>query len=102
MARKPPTLTKMGLSEAVHLEVGLSRADSAAIVQRVVDAIAEALDKGEQVKIMGFGTLSVHQKSERIGRNPKTGQETTITSRRVVSFKPSTSLKKRVADLKVR
>lgn len=102
MTRKPPTLTKMGLSEAVHLEVGLSRADSAAIVQRVVDAIAEALDKGEQVKIMGFGTLSVHQKSERIGRNPKTGQETTITSRRVVSFKPSTSLKKRVADLKVR
>lgn len=102
MARRPPTLTKMGLSEAIHLEVGLSRADSAAMVQRVIDALSEALDKEEQVKIMGFGTLSVHRKSERIGRNPKTGQEATITPRRVVSFKPSASLKKRVADLKVR
>lgn len=102
MARRPPTLTKMGLSEAIHLEIGLSRADSRALVQRVVDALAETLDKGEQVKIMGFGTLSVHQKSERVGRNPKTGQATTIAPRRVVSFKPSASLKRRVADLKVR
>ena len=87
----------MDLSEAVFEEVGLSRNESAQLVERILDLMSEALIKGEQVKISSFGTFSVRSKNERIGRNPKTGEEVPITPRRVLTFKPSHLMKDRVA-----
>lgn len=91
------TLTRMDLTEAVFREVGLSRNESAQLVESVLEHMAAALERGEQVKISSFGTFSVRQKNARIGRNPKTGEEVPITPRRVLSFRPSHLLKERVA-----
>ncbi len=91
------TLTRMDLAEAVFREVGLSRQESAAIVESVLQHISDALVRGEQVKISSFGTFSIRDKTERIGRNPKTGEEVPITPRRVLSFRPSQLMKDRVA-----
>jgi len=91
------TLTRMDLAEAVFREVGLSRHESAQLVESVLDHISDALVRGEQVKISSFGTFSVREKNERIGRNPKTGEEVPITPRRVLSFRPSHLMKDRVA-----
>ena len=90
------TLTRMDLSEAVFREVGLSRNDSAQLVETVLDHMSDALVKGEQVKISSFGTFSVREKSARVGRNPKTGEEVPINPRRVLSFRPSHTMKDRV------
>ena len=92
------TLTRMDLSEAVSREVGLSRNESSDLVERVIELMSDALVDGGQVKISSFGTFSVRAKSERIGRNPKTGEEVPITPRRVLSFRPSHLMKERVAD----
>lgn len=91
------TLTRMDLAEAVFREVGLSRHESAQLVETVLGHISDALVRGEQVKISSFGTFSVRSKNERIGRNPKTGEEVPITPRRVLSFRPSHLMKDRVA-----
>ena len=91
------TLTRIELSEAVYREVGLSRNESAELVETVLNHISNALIKGEQVKISAFGTFSTRNKKQRIGRNPKTGIEIPITSRRVISFKASQIMKKKVA-----
>lgn len=91
------TLTRMDLSEAVFREVGLSRNDSAQLVESVLTHMSNALAKGEQVKISSFGTFSVRDKSARVGRNPKTGEEVPIQPRRVLTFRPSHLLKDRVA-----
>lgn len=91
------TLTRMDLAEAVFREVGLSRQESAALVESVLTHISDALVRGEQVKISSFGTFSIRDKTERIGRNPKTGEEVPITPRRVLSFRPSQLMKDRVA-----
>ncbi|HCI06902.1 MAG TPA: integration host factor subunit alpha [Sulfitobacter sp.] len=91
------TLTRMDLSEAVFREVGLSRNESAQLVESVLDHISDALVKGEQVKISSFGTFSVRSKSARVGRNPKTGEEVPISPRRVLTFRPSHLMKDRVA-----
>jgi integration host factor subunit alpha len=91
------TLTRMDLSEAVFREVGLSRNESAQLVESVLDHISDALVKGEQVKISSFGTFSVRSKSARVGRNPKTGEEVPINPRRVLTFRPSHLMKDRVA-----
>jgi len=91
------TLTRMDLSEAVFREVGLSRNDSAQLVESVLNHISDALVRGEQVKISSFGTFSVREKSARVGRNPKTGQEVPIQPRRVLTFRPSHLMKDRVA-----
>lgn len=91
------TLTRMDLAEAVFREVGLSRQESSAIVESVLQHISDALVRGEQVKISSFGTFSLRDKGERIGRNPKTGEEVPITPRRVLSFRPSQQMKDRVA-----
>ena len=88
----------MDLSEAVFREVGLSRNESAQLVETVIDLISEALVRGEQVKISSFGTFSVRQKSARVGRNPKTGEEVPIQPRRVLTFRPSHLMKERVAE----
>ena len=92
------TLTRMDLSEAVFREVGLSRNESAQLVETVLEEMSDALVRGEQVKISSFGTFSVRSKSARIGRNPKTGEEVPINPRRVLTFRPSHLMKDRVAD----
>ena len=91
------TLTRMDLSEAVFREVGLSRNESAQLVESVLDHMSDALVAGEQVKISSFGTFSVRNKTARIGRNPKTGEEVPINPRRVLTFRPSHLMKDRVA-----
>ncbi|KFI30349.1 integration host factor subunit alpha [Haematobacter missouriensis] len=91
------TLTRMDLSEAVFREVGLSRNESAALVESVLQHMSDALVAGEQVKISSFGTFSVRDKSARVGRNPKTGDEVPILPRRVMTFRPSHIMKDRVA-----
>jgi integration host factor subunit alpha len=90
------TLTRMDLSEAVFREVGLSRNESADLVESVLRHMSDALVKGEQVKISSFGTFSVRSKSSRVGRNPKTGEEVPIEPRRVLTFRPSHLMKDRV------
>lgn len=90
------TVTRAHLSEAVYQEVGLSRNESADLVEAVLDLVSEALEKGETVKISSFGTFSVRQKGQRIGRNPKTGEEVPIYPRRVLVFRPSQVLKSRI------
>ena len=92
------TLTRMDLSEAVFREVGLSRNESAQLVESVLDHVSDALVKGEQVKISSFGTFSVRSKSARVGRNPKTGEEVPINPRRVLTFRPSHLMKDRGAS----
>lgn len=91
------TLTRMDLSEAVFREVGLSRNDSAALVESVLAHMSDALVAGETVKISSFGTFTVRDKAARVGRNPKTGEEAPIPARRVLSFRPSHLMKERVA-----
>ena len=91
------TLTRMDLSEAVFREVGLSRNESAQLVESVLQHISDALVEGETVKISSFGTFTVRDKGPRIGRNPKTGEEVPISPRRVISFRPSHIMKERVA-----
>jgi len=91
------TLTRMDLSEAVFREVGLSRNESADLVERVLTLVSDALVGGEQVKISSFGTFSVREKAARVGRNPKTGQEVPISPRRVLTFRPSHLMRDRIA-----
>jgi integration host factor subunit alpha len=91
------TLTRMDLGDAVFREVGLSRNESAELVESVLAHMSDALAGGDTVKISSFGTFSLRDKNERIGRNPKTGEEVPITPRRVLSFRPSHLMKDRVA-----
>ncbi|MDF1854739.1 integration host factor subunit alpha [Pseudooceanicola sp.] len=91
------TLTRMDLSEAVFQEVGLSRNESAQLVESVLQHVSDALVRGEQVKISSFGTFSVRDKAARMGRNPKTGTEVPINPRRVLTFRPSHLMKDQVA-----
>lgn len=90
------TVTRADLTEAVYREIGLSRVESAALVESIIDHMIDALLRGETVKLAGFGTFSLRDKKERMGRNPKTGKEVPITPRRVLVFKPSSVLKDRV------
>lgn len=90
------TLTRMDLSEAVFQEVGLSRNESAELVETVIKHMSDALVAGESVKISSFGTFNIRTKSERIGRNPKTGEEVPIAPRRVLTFRPSHLMKEKV------
>lgn len=91
------TLTRMDLSEAVFQEVGLSRNESAQLVEGVLGHISDVLASGESVKISSFGTFGVRDKAARIGRNPKTGEEVPIQPRRVLTFRPSHLMKERVS-----
>ena len=91
------TVTRADLSEAVYQEVGLSRNESAELVERVLDIISDKLVEGESVKISSFGSFVVRNKGGRTGRNPKTGEEVPIGPRRVLVFRPSQVLKSIVA-----
>ena len=90
------TTTRSTLSEAVFKNVGLSRNESANLVDSVFSEILTSLTKGDDVKISSFGTFIVREKKERIGRNPKTGEEVPITARSVVTFRASNVLKSKV------
>lgn len=90
------TVTRADLSEAVYQKVGLSRTESAQLVEQVLAEITGCLEKGETVKLSSFGSFLVRSKGQRVGRNPKTGQEVPIEPRRVMIFKPSNILKARI------
>ncbi len=90
------TVTRADLSEAVYQKVGLSRTESAALVEAVLSEISDCLAKGETVKLSSFGSFVVRDKGRRIGRNPKTGVEVPIEPRRVLVFKPSNVFKARI------
>ena len=94
MANK--THTRLVLTEAVYREVGLSRNESAELVESILAHVSDSLVKGETVKISSFGTFQVRQKGARMGRNPKTGEEVPIEPRRVLVFRPSHILKDRI------
>ena len=89
-------LTKADLSEKLHEELGLNNREVKDIVELFFDEIRTALESGNQVKISGFGNFDLRDKSERPGRNPKTGEEIPISARRVVTFRPGQKLKQRV------
>lgn len=90
------TVTRADLSEVVYNTVGLSRNESAQIVETVLDEISDALIRGEDVKLSSFGSFLVRHKNGRIGRNPKTGEEVPIEPRRVLSFRASHVLKSKI------
>jgi len=93
------TLTKMGIIEAVCENVGgFLKRESAEVVEAFFDIIKETLERGETVKIAGFGNFVVRDKKARVGRNPQTGEELIISARRVVTFKASELLKKKMAE----
>jgi len=87
------TITRPDLSEAIYRKVGLSRAESARLVEQVLGEISDTLAAGEAVKLSGFGNFLVRSKGERVGRNPKTGIEVPIERHRAISFRPSNNLK---------
>ena len=90
------TVTRAQLTEAVYQEVGLSRNESAELVESVIAEISSALERGEMVKISSFGSFAVRRKGRRIGRNPKTGTEVPINPRRVLVFRASHVLKDQI------
>ena len=91
------TLTRADLADVAHRKLGLSRAESASVVERILHHMCHALAQGKNVKISGFGSFILRDKRERIGRNPKTGVEVPITPRRVMTFRASQKLKDRIA-----
>ena len=91
------TLTRADLADTVHRRLGLSRAESAGVVERVLHHMCQALSEGKNVKVSGFGTFILRDKGERIGRNPKTGIEVPIAPRRVMTFRASQIMRDRIA-----
>jgi integration host factor subunit alpha len=91
------TLTRADLADVVHRRLGLSRAESAGVVERVLHHMCHALSEGKNVKVSGFGTFILRDKGERIGRNPKTGIEVPIAPRRVMTFRASQIMRDRIA-----
>ena len=91
-------MTKADLIESVYLKTGFSKKESAEIVELVFDLIKTTLEKGEKIKIAGFGNFVVKEKDSRRGRNPQTGDEIEISSRRILTFKPSQVLKSAIND----
>ena len=96
--RSVGTLTRADLAETINRKMGLSRAESLDMVEAILAKICDALSDGENVKISGFGSFVLRDKSERGGRNPKTGVEVPITPRRVMTFRASQLLKERIAN----
>ena len=96
------TLTRADLSEALVRKIGLPRNESQDLVELVLGEISSALARGEGVKLSSFGSFGVRQKGERIGRNPKTGEEVPITPRRVLVFRASNIMKTRINNGRVR
>ncbi len=91
-------LTKAEIAEHLFEKVGLSKRDAKEMVEIFFEEIRETLESGDQVKLSGFGNFDLRQKSERPGRNPKTGEDIPISARKVVTFRPGQKLKSRVED----
>ena len=91
------TLTRADFADVVHRRLGLSRAESAGVVERVLHHMCHALSEGQNVKVSGFGTFILRDKGERVGRNPKTGVEVPIAPRRVMTFRASQIMRDRIA-----
>jgi integration host factor subunit alpha len=91
------TLTRADLADLVHREIGLSRSESASVVERILHHLCASLSDGQNVKISGFGSFILRDKGERIGRNPKTGVEVPIAPRRVLTFRASQIMRERVS-----
>jgi integration host factor subunit alpha len=91
------TLTRADLADVVHRRLGLSRAESASLVERVLHHMCHALARGKNVKLSGFGTFILRDKGQRVGRNPKTGVEVPIAPRRVMTFRASQIMRDRIA-----
>ena len=98
MMRSIGTLTRADLAETINRKMGLSRSESLDLVEEILAKMCDALARGENVKISGFGSFILRDKKERIGRNPKTGVEVPITPRRVMTFRASQLLKERIAN----
>ncbi len=96
--RSVGTLTRADLADTINRKLGFSRAEALDLVEAILRNMCEAMANGENVKISGFGTFVLREKSERVGRNPKTGVEVPITPRRVMTFRASQLLKERVAN----
>ena len=92
------TLTRADLAEAVFQKVGLPRNESAEIVEMILREIVASLERGDTVKLSSFGSFGIRDKGQRVGRNPKTGQEVPITPRRVLVFRASNIMKQRIND----
>ncbi|WP_174298302.1 integration host factor subunit alpha [Sphingomonas bacterium] len=90
------TLTRADLSETLHRQIGLSRAESSRLVEQILAQMCAALQQGENVKISGFGTFVLRDKGERVGRNPRTGVEVPIAPRRVLTFRASQMMRGRI------
>jgi integration host factor subunit alpha len=86
-------MTKADIIESVYEKVGFSKKESADIVELIFDTLKQTLERGEKIKISGFGNFIVRDKKSRIGRNPQTGKVIEITARRVLTFRPSQVLK---------
>jgi len=91
-------LTKAEVAEHLYEKVGLSKRDAKEMVEVFFEEVRQTLEKGEQVKLSGFGNFDLRVKSERPGRNPKTGEDIPISARKVVTFRPGQKLKSRVED----
>ncbi|MEM6762182.1 MAG: integration host factor subunit alpha [Pseudomonadota bacterium] len=87
------TITRADLANAIHAQVKISRAEAAELLDQILEEVATSLERGEPVRLSSFGTFEVRDKNERVGRNPKTGEEVPIDARRVVTFRPSDVLK---------
>ena len=94
--RSMETLTRAEIAEAINRKLGLSRSESLGMVESILRHMSDALAKGQNLKISGFGTFLLRDKAQRIGRNPKTGIEVPITPRRVLTFRASQMLKERI------
>jgi integration host factor subunit alpha len=92
------TLTRANLAESLHKQVGLSKSESSKLVESILEHMCGALAKGQNVKISGFGSFLLRDKGERIGRNPKTGVEVPIAPRRVLTFRPSQTMRTRITQ----
>jgi integration host factor subunit alpha len=91
------TLTRADIADSLNRHIGLSRAESAAMVESILEHVSDALERGENVKISSFGTFVLRDKTQRIGRNPKTGVEVPIEPRRVLTFRASQTMRDRIA-----
>lgn len=90
------TLTRANLSDAIYDGIGLSKSECYDLVDAVIDGISDAMARGEDVKISGFGTFQIKQKNARVGRNPKTGVEVEIAPRRVLTFRASQKMRDKI------
>lgn len=89
-------MTKADIAGKIHSKLGMSKKDSQDILESVLSIMKETLESGEKIKVAGFGNFEIKQKKDRIGRNPQTGETITITSRKILTFKPSAVLKQKI------